>query len=204
FIAMILRKRFKGVNFFRSLSYLPSLLGASVAVSAMWSQLFGTRGLVNSILNVFGVRGSNWIANPSTALYVLVILAIWQFGSSMIVFLSGLNNIPVSLYESCQVDGGGLVKQFFYITLPMLSPVILFNFILQTITVFQVFTQAFIITRGGPMGETNFMVLYIYDKAFTGSQMGYASAMSWALLLLIAVVTGLIFWSSKYWVYYES
>lgn len=204
FVAMLLKDQFKGVGIFRSVTYLPSLLGGSVAVAAMWAQLFGARGLLNQILDAFNIQGKNWIADPDTALFALVALAVWQFGSSMIVFLSGLKNIPNSLYESSEVDGANKIQQFFSITLPMLSPVILFNVILQTITIFQVFTQAFIITRGGPMGETNFLVLYIYNKAFTGSEMGYASAMGWGLLVLIAVTTGLLFLSSKYWVYYEN
>lgn len=204
FIAVILKNKFKGVDFFRSALYIPSLIGTSVAVAAMWTQLFGPRGLINDFLSLFGIQGKSWIANPSTALYVLVILVVWQFGSSMVIFLSGLKNIPNSLYEACEIDGGNKVQSFFYITLPMLSPIILFNLILQTIGSFQIFTQAFIITKGGPINETLFMVLYIYNKAFTASEMGYASALSWVLLFVILIVTGLIFWSSKYWVYYES
>lgn len=204
FIAAILNDKIKGTNFFRSALYLPSLIGTSVAVAAMWTQLFGARGLINNVLEVFGVQGKSWIANPSTALYVLVLLVVWQFGSSMVIFLSGLKNIPSSLYEACEIDGGNKVQRFFYITLPMLSPVILFNLILQTISSFQIFTQAFIITRGGPINETLFMVLHIYNKAFLASEMGYASALSWVLLLVILVVTGLIFFTSKHWVYYES
>lgn len=204
FIAMLLKDKIKGVNFFRSALYLPSLIGTSVAVAAMWTQLFGPRGLINDILGIFGIQGKSWIANPKTALYVLVILVVWQFGSSMVIFLSGLKNIPVSLYEAAEIDGANKIQSFFYVTLPMLSPIILFNLILQTIGSFQTFTQAYIITKGGPINETLFMVLYIYNKAFTASEMGYASALSWVLLFVILIVTGLIYWTSKYWVYYES
>ncbi len=204
FIAILLKDKLKGVNYFRSALYIPSLIGASVAIAAMWTQLFGARGSINHLLSLFGIHGRSWISNPSTALYVLIILIVWQFGSSMVIFLSGLKNIPGSLYEACEIDGGNKIQSFFYITLPMLSPIILFNLILQTINSFQIFTQAFIITHGGPMNETLFMVLYIYNKAFTGSQMGYASALSWVLLFVIFIVTGLIFLTSKYWVYYES
>lgn len=204
FIAMLLKGSMKGVNLYRTLVYMPSLIGGSVAVAAMWTQLFGPTGMINSILDIFGIQGTSWLANPSTALYVLVILAVWQFGSSMVIFLSGLKNIPASLYEACEVDGGNKIQSFFLITLPMLSPIILFNLILQTISSFQVFTQAYIITRGGPMSETLFMVLYIYNKAFMSSEMGYASAMSWVLLFIIVITTGLIFLTSKYWVYYEN
>ncbi|NLJ84698.1 MAG: sugar ABC transporter permease [Halanaerobiaceae bacterium] len=204
FIAMLLKDKIKGVNFFRSALYLPSLIGTSVAVAAMWTQLFGPSGLINDILGIFGIQGKSWIANPKTALYVLVILVVWQFGSSMVIFLSGLKNIPVSLYEAAEIDGANKIQSFFYVTLPMLSPIILFNLILQTIGSFQTFTQAYIITKGGPINETLFMVLYIYNKAFTASEMGYASALSWVLLFVILIVTGLIYWTSKYWVYYES
>lgn len=203
FIAMLLNDNIKGVNMYRTILYIPSLIGGSVAVAAMWSQLFGTNGLVSSILEIFGKKETGWIANPSTALYVLVILTVWQFGSSMVIFLAGLKNIPTSLYEACMIDGGGRIANFLYITLPMLSPIILFNFILQMIGAFQVFTQSYLITRGGPMDETNFMVLYIYNKGFMESNMGYASALSWVLLAIIAIVTGLFFLTSRYWVYYE-
>lgn len=204
FVAILLKDKFKGVDLYRSALYLPSLIGTSVAVAAMWTQLFGPRGLINDILGFFGIQGRSWIANPSTALYTLVILIVWQFGSSMVIFLSGLKNIPTSLYEAAEIDGANKIQSFFYVTLPMLSPILLFNFVLQTIGSFQTFTQAFIITKGGPINETLFMVLYIYNKAFTASEMGYASALSWVLLFVILIVTGIIFKTSKYWVYYES
>lgn len=204
FVAVLLKDRFKGVNFFRSALYFPSLIGGSVAVAAMWTQLFGPRGVINQVLGYFGIAGRSWIADPSTALYTLVILAVWQFGSSMVIFLSGLNNIPESLYEAAEIDGASRIRRFFHITLPMLSPIILFNLVLQTIGAFQTFTQAFIITKGGPLNETLFMVLYIYNKAFTASEMGYASALSWVLLFIILIFTLLILRTSKYWVYYEA
>ena len=204
FIAVLLNDKIKGTNFFRSALYLPSLIGTSVAVAAMWTQLFGPRGLVNNVVELFRIQGRSWIANPDTALYILVLLVVWQFGSSMVIFLSGLKNIPSSLYEAAEIDGANKVQLFFCVTLPMLSPIILFNLILQTIGSFQIFTQAYIITRGGPLNETLFMVLHIYNKAFLASEMGYASALSWILLLVILVVTGIIFLTSKHWVYYES
>ena len=204
FIALLLKREMKGMHMYRTIIYIPSLIGGSVAIAVMWTQLFGKNGLLNSFLDIFGFEGGNWIANPKTALLTLIVLYVWQFGSSMVIFLSGLKNIPSTLYEACRVDGGGKVAQFFHITLPMLSPIILFNFVLQTINSFQVFTQAFLITKGGPMNETNFMVLYIYDKAFSSRQMGYASAMSWSLLFVIVATTGIIFLTSKKWVYYES
>lgn len=204
FIAMLLKDNIKGVGLFRSALYLPSLIGTSVAVAAMWSQLFGNSGLINNVLEVFGIRGKAWISNPDTALYVLIILAIWMFGSSMVIFLSGLKNIPGTLYEAAEVDGATKIQSFIHITLPMLSPIILFNLVLQTINSFQMFTQAFIITKGGPLNETLFSVLHIYNTAFRNLEMGYASAMSWTLLFIIAITTGIIFLTSKFWVYYES
>ncbi|MDI9441053.1 MAG: sugar ABC transporter permease [Bacillota bacterium] len=204
FVAVMLKERFRGVNFFRSALYFPSLIGGSVAVAAMWTQLFGLRGVINDVVGIFGIPPRSWIADPSTALYTLVILAVWQFGSSMVIFLSGLNNIPQSLYEAAEIDGASRLRRFFHITLPMLSPIILFNLVLQTIGAFQTFTQAFIITKGGPLNETLFMVLYIYNKAFTASEMGYASALSWVLLFIILAFTLLILRTSKYWVYYEA
>ncbi len=204
FVAVMLKERFRGVNFFRSALYFPSLIGGSVAVAAMWTQLFGLRGVINDVVGIFGIRPRSWIADPSTALYTLVILAVWQFGSSVVIFLSGLNNIPQSLYEAAEIDGASRLRRFFHITLPMLSPIILFNLVLQTIGAFQTFTQAFIITKGGPLNETLFMVLYIYNKAFTASEMGYASALSWVLLFIILAFTLLILRTSKYWVYYEA
>ncbi|MFY9526691.1 MAG: sugar ABC transporter permease [Limnochordia bacterium] len=204
FVAVMLKERFRGVNFFRSALYFPSLIGGSVAVAAMWTQLFGLRGVINDVVGIFGIRPRSWIADPSTALYTLVILAVWQFGSSMVIFLSGLNNIPQSLYEAAEIDGASRLRRFFHITLPMLSPIILFNLVLQTIGAFQTFTQAFIITKGGPLNETLFMVLYIYNKAFTASEMGYASALRWVLLFIILAFTLLILRTSKYWVYYEA
>lgn len=203
-IAMLLKEKLKGMYTYRTIIYIPSLVGATVAVAAMWTQLFGYDGLLNSFLALFNIPARGWIAHPDTALLVLIILAVWQFGSSMVIFLAGLKNIPNSLYEACRVDGGNMFDNFFHITLPMLSPIILFNFVLQIIGSFQVFTQSYLITRGGPMDETLFMVLYIYNKAFMNSRMGYASAMSWILLMIIVCITTLVFFSSKRWVYYEN
>jgi multiple sugar transport system permease protein len=204
FVAMLLKGDIKGMHAYRTVIYIPSLIGATVAVAAMWTQLFGTDGLINSLLALIGIPGRGWIAHPSTALGVLIVLAVWQFGSSMVIFLAGLKNIPNNLYEACRVDGGSRFDNFIHITIPMLSPIILFNFVLQTIGSFQIFTQSYLITRGGPMDETLFMVLYIYNKAFMSSRMGFASAMSWMLLVLIVATTGIIFFSAKHWVYYAS
>lgn len=206
-VAMLLKAAIRGVGFYRSAYYLPSLIGGSVAVSIMWTQIFGEKGLLNSALGAIGIEaGTNWIGNPGTALYTLIALSVWQFGSSMLIFLAGLKNIPVSYYEAASVDGATKVRQFFQITLPLLSPIILFNLIMQTISAFMTFTPAYIISRGegGPLDNTLLFSLYLYQKAFRFFSMGYASAMAWVMLIIIAVITVTIFQTSKYWVHYES
>ncbi|MEK3915878.1 carbohydrate ABC transporter permease [Paenibacillus sp. FSL H7-0331] len=203
-IAVVLNMKLKGMFIYRTVIYFPSLIGSSVAVAILWSNLFGRDGLINQLLLTVGIEGMNWIGIPQTALLTLIILAVWQFGSSMVIFLAGLKQIPHELYEAAAVDGAGKVRSFFAVTLPMLSPIILFNLVLQTIGAFQMFTQAFIITRGGPLESTYMYALYLFEKAFTRYQMGYASALAWILLLIIGVVTALIFFSSKRWVHYET
>ncbi|MGE7823118.1 carbohydrate ABC transporter permease [Paenibacillus sp. NPDC093718] len=207
FVAMILNTATKAVGLYRSAFYLPSLIGGSVAVAIMWQQIFGDKGLVNSALSLFGIHSTtSWIGNPSTALWTLIALSIWQFGSSMIIFLAGLKNIPKDYYEAASVDGANAVHRFFKITLPMLSPIILFNLTLQTISAFLTFTPAYIISRGegGPLDQTLLYSLYLYRKAFSHFEMGYASALAWIMLIIVGVLTLLIFRSSTRWVHYES
>ncbi|MGF1646415.1 MAG: carbohydrate ABC transporter permease [Kineosporiaceae bacterium] len=203
-VAMLLRGGLAGVGLYRAVYYLPSLLGGSVAVAILWRQVFGREGVVNALLEPFGVPATNWIGDPSTALATLVLLAVWQFGAPMVIFLAGLNSIPGELYEAATVDGAGPLRRFRDITLPMLSPVILFNGILQMIGAFQVFTPAFIISggSGGPTDSTLFYTLYLYQRAFTAFDMGYASAMAWVLLLVIAASTVLVFRMSAGRVFY--
>ncbi|WP_145948382.1 carbohydrate ABC transporter permease [Paenibacillus sp. Y412MC10] len=207
FVAMILNVATKAVGLYRSAFYLPSLIGGSVAVSIMWQQIFGDQGLVNSFLNLIGIHTStSWIGNPSTALWTLIALSTWQFGSSMIIFLAGLKNIPKDYYEAAGVDGANAIRRFFNITLPMLSPIILFNLTLQTISAFMTFTPAYIISRGegGPLDQTLLYSLYLYRKAFSHFEMGYASALAWVMLLIVGFLTLLIFKSSTRWVHYET
>ncbi|MGG3306503.1 sugar ABC transporter permease [Paenibacillus lautus] len=207
FVAMILNTATKAVGLYRSAFYLPSLIGGSVAVAIMWQQIFGDKGLVNSALSLFGIHSTtSWIGNPSTALWTLIALSIWQFGSSMIIFLAGLKNVPKDYYEAASVDGANAVHRFFNITLPMLSPIILFNLTLQTISAFLTFTPAYIISRGegGPLDQTLLYSLYLYRKAFSHFEMGYASALAWIMLIIVGVLTLLIFRSSTRWVHYES
>ncbi len=204
-LAVMLKKNRKGIRVYRALYYLPSLFGGSVAVSILWKQLFNKEGLFNSILSIFGVEGINWIATPSTALNTLIVLAVWQFGASMVIFLAALKQIPEDYYEAARIDGAGNVKQFLHITIPVLTPMVFFNIVMAFINAFQSFTPAYIISNGsgGPLNSTLFYTLYLYIKAFGQFQMGYAAALAWVLLLIIAAVTGLLFLSAKKWVFYD-
>ncbi|MGJ9384644.1 carbohydrate ABC transporter permease [Salipaludibacillus sp. CF4.18] len=203
-LAVLFNTGRKATGFFTTIYYIPSIIGGSVAIAVVWRQLFGRNGAVNDILDSLGIAGLNWIGNPDTALSVLIILVIWQFGSPMIIFLAGLRQIPTELYEAASVDGAGRFQTFLKITLPMLTPVIFFNLIMQTIGGFMLFTQAYLITQGGPMDSTLFYALYLYEMAFEYLRMGYASAMAWILLVLIAIITIIIFKTSSRWVFYES
>lgn len=203
-LALVLDKGLRGLAIYRSAYYLPSLLGGSVAVAVLWRQVFGHSGLVNQFLALFGVEGSSWLQNSGTALGTLIILNVWTFGSPMIIFLAGLRQIPEEYYEAARVDGASAVRQFSKITVPLLTPIIFFNLILQTIGAFQAFTQAHIISggTGGPSDSTLFYTLYIYQKAFVSFDMGYASALAWVLLAVIGIITAAHFTLSKYWVFY--
>jgi multiple sugar transport system permease protein len=204
-IAMMLDKGLRGVSLYRALLYLPSLLGGSVAIAVLWRQIFGYDGLINEGLAVVGIDGPSWISNPNYSIYTLVILRVWQFGSPMLIFLAGLRQIPAELYEAASIDGAGPARQFFRITLPLLAPVVFFNLILQTIDAFKAFTPAFIISggTGGPIDSTLFYTLYLYQEGFAYFRMGYASALAWVLLVIIAACTAVSFLSSRYWVYYQ-
>ncbi|WP_426446828.1 carbohydrate ABC transporter permease [Paenibacillus sp. S-38] len=206
-VAMMLNTVARGIGAYRSAYYLPSLIGGSVAVSIMWTQIFGDKGLFNSALGLIGIESTtSWIGSPDSALWTLIALSVWQFGSSMLIFLAGLKNIPASMYEAASVDGANAVHKFFKITLPLLSPIILFNLIMQTIAAFMTFTPAYIISRGegGPLDNTLLYSLYLYRRAFQFFEMGYASAMAWVMLIIVGLITLLIFQTSKYWVHYEA
>jgi multiple sugar transport system permease protein len=204
-VALLLNRGIRGLSLYRAMFYLPSLLGASVAVAILWRQLFAGNGLVNKFLAIFGIEGPSWISNPSYSLWTLVALSVWQFGSPMIVFLAGLRQIPADVYEAASIDGAGKVRQFLRITLPLLTPVIFFNAIIQTIDAFKSFTPAFIISggMGNPVNSTLFYTLYLYQEAFGFFRMGYASALAWVLLLLISSFTAFAFLTSRYWVHYD-
>nr|WP_040512587.1 sugar ABC transporter permease [Gracilibacillus halophilus] len=202
-IALVLNKVVEAAGIYRTLLYLPSIVGGSIGVAIMWRQLFGNDGAVNSILATFGLPTHAWLGDPNTAIWTLVVLYGWQFGSSMLIFLAGLRNIPTNYYEASAVDGASKLQQFFRITIPMLTPVILFNTVMQTIQGFMAFTPSFIITQGGPVNSTLLYILYMYRNAFEFFKMGYASALAWIMLVIIAIFTALIFKSSEYWVHYE-
>lgn len=204
FVAVLFTRNYRGVSFYRTVYYIPSIIGGSVAVSVMWKQLFGLHGALNSGLSLLGIKGVDWITEPKTAIWSLILLVLWQFGSPMLIFMAGLKQIPKELYEAASVDGASKASNFFRITLPMLTPVIFFNLVMQMIGGFMTFTQSFLITAGGPLDRTLFYAVYLYQNAFTNFQMGYASAMAWVLLLIIAAFTALVFKSSSAWVYYES
>jgi multiple sugar transport system permease protein len=203
-VAMLLAKNLRGMNVYRTMIYFPSLIGGSIAVSVLWRNMFGADGYVNAILAWFGIAGKGWISSPDTALGTLILLTTWQFGSTMVIFLAGLKQIPQELYEAAAVDGAGSFRRFFHITLPMLSPVMFFNLVLGIIGSFQMFTAAFVITKGGPVHSTYMYALFLYEKAFKHFQMGYASALAWVLLAIVAALTALNFLVSRYWVFYEA
>ena len=204
-IALILTKKSKLEGLFRSIYYLPSLIGGSVAVTLVWKELFSSTGLVNTFLATIGITNLSWFGDEKLALWPLILLTVWQFGSSMLIFAAGLKQIPKTYYEAAEIDGAGSVAIFFKITLPSLSPIILFNLVMQLISGFMTFTQSYIISGGSgrPNDSTNFFALYIYNNAFSYFDMGYASAMAWILLLIIAVVTMIVFKTSRAWVFYE-
>jgi len=204
-VALLLNRGMKGLPLYRAVFYLPSLLGASVAIAVMWREIFSGDGIVNQFLANFGIEGPSWISNPRFSLWTLVALAIWQFGSPMIIFLAGLRSIPQDMYEAASLEGAGKWRVFWKITLPMLTPVVFFNAIIQTIEGFKSFTPAFIISggTGNPINSTLFYTLYLYQEAFQFFRMGYASALAWILLIVVAVFTGISFLTSKYWVHYD-
>ena len=204
FIAYILHLKLKGISFFRVAYYLPTILGANVAIAVFWKYLFGSEGLVNNILKLFGAEPLAWLGDKNGALFVIILLRVWQFGSTMIIFLAALKNVPESLYEAAEIDGASKFKKFIHITLPMITPIILFNTVMRLIETFQVFNEPMLITNeGGPLNATHMINLYIYQTAFKSFEMGYASALSLVLFLIIMVFTILVFRSSKYWVYYQ-
>ena len=205
FVAMQLNKKHIGLGLYRALYYIPSIIGGSIAVSVVWKQLFGNKGVIMSLLGMFGIEQKvSLLGNPKTALLMIIVMGVWQFGSSMLIFLSALKQIPDSLYESAAIDGAKPLTVFWKITMPMLTPTMFFNLLLQIINGFRVFTESYVITDGGPMNTTMSYVLYLYRRAFNYFDMGYSCALAWVLVILIGVMTILLFRTQKMWVHYET
>lgn len=202
-IALLMNTNRRGVNLFRTLYYLPSIFGGSVAIAVVWKLMFQNNGVVNAMLGTLGIAPIKWLGHPKVALTTITIIPIWQFGSSMVLFLAALKNVPNELYEASRIDGCRPVGMFFRITLPMISPILLFNLMMQTISCFQEFSIAFVMTGGGPNRATYLYGIKLYNEAFTNFNMGYASALSWVMFIAIMFFTLLIRLSSRYWVFYS-
>lgn len=202
-IAMVLNMKLKGIGLFRTLYYLPSILGGSIAIAVIWKILFMRDGAINGLLGNLGIGPVDWLGNPNMALGTICVLSVWQFGSSMVLFLAALQQVPQSLYEAALIDGANGFQRFFKITLPMITSILFFNLIMQMINALQEFTSAFVITGGGPMKSTYVLGMKLYTDAFKYYKMGYASALSWIMFVIIICLTMLVFRSSSAWVYYE-
>ncbi len=204
-VAMLLVKSTKLSGFYRAVYYLPSIIGSSVAVAILWKRMFASDGVVNALLKIVGLPSDlAWLGRADTAIWTLIILAVWQFGSSMLIFLSGLKQIPVSLYEAATVDGANGIQRFFKITIPMLTPTIFFNLINQLINGFMAFTQSYIITQGKPRDTTLFYTVYMYQNSFTYNKLGYGCAMAWFMVFVVGMLTLILFKTQKKWVHYEA
>ena len=203
FIAILLNAKIKGIGIYRSLYYLPSILGGSVAVSVLWRVIFMKDGMINHFIGLLGLGPVNWLTDAKLALITLSLLQVWQFGSAMVIFLAALKGIPAELYEAASIDGSGKWNQFLHITLPQISSVVFFNLIMQSIQALQNFTSAFVITKGGPVKSTYVLGMKLYKEGFSYFKMGYASAISWAIFVMIVAVTMLLFRSSSVWVHYD-
>ncbi|MFD0591877.1 carbohydrate ABC transporter permease [Catellatospora coxensis] len=193
-----------GSGFFRSAFYTPSLIGASVSVAIVWRAMFAGDGPVDGSLRTLGIELGGWVGDVDLAIPMMIILVVWQFGAPMVIFLAGLKQVPAELYEAAEVDGAGPVHRFWKVTVPMLSPVIFFNLLLETIHAFQVFGSAFIISNGSgaPGGQLNFITLYLYKRGFADLQMGYAAAIAWVVLVVVAIIALIMFRTARSWVYY--
>ena len=203
FIAYILNFKLKGINFFRTAYYIPSLLGGNVAVAVLWRFLFQQDGLINRIIGVVGIQPVAWLSSPGGAMSVIIILKVWQFGSAMLIFLAALKDVPQDLYEAASVDGSTKLHSFIHITMPLITPKIFFNLVMQLVNAFQEFNGPYLVTGKGPLNATYLTSMYIYDNAFKYFNMGYASAASWILFLIIVAVTLILFATQDKWVYYS-
>ena len=201
-VAMLLNRNIKGMAFFRTVFYIPSVLGSSVAVAILLTALFRNDGTANALLSAFGLPEVNWLSEKGSAMFVISLLRIWQFGSSMVVFLTALRSVPHDLYEAAEIDGAGKTRQFTSITLPFISPAIFFNLITQLGLAMQEFNAPFVITKGGPRGSTTLISLLIYNSAFQMRDLGLSCALTWVFFIVISVLIAVIFSTQKQWVFY--
>jgi multiple sugar transport system permease protein len=202
-LSLFLNAKIRGVEVYRTIYYLPAVL-SGVAVALMWKWMFSAEwGIINLLLSYLGIEGPAWLNDPAWALPSLITMSLWQVGGGMVIYLAGLQGIPTDLYEAAEVDGAGFLAKLLKITVPMMTPVLFFNLVLGTIGSLQTFTQAFIMTNGGPENATLFYMLYLYRRAFVDFRMGFASALAWILFLYILALTLLVFRSGRAWVYYE-
>lgn len=203
-VAMLLFRTSKLSGIYRAVYYLPSIIGGSVAVAILWKRMFASDGVINKLLGMVGIETNfSWLGDTKTAIWVLIILTVWQFGSSMLIFLAALKQVPASLYESAMVDGASSFRRFFKITLPLLTPTIFFNLVMQMISGFLAFTQCYIITQGKPMNSTLLYTVYTYQQSFEFYHTGYAAALAWIMVIIICIVTAVLFATKKFWVYEE-
>lgn len=201
-VAMLLLENSKMSGFYRAAYYLPSIIGGSVAVSILWKRMFAMDGVVNKLLGMAGIQTSfSWLGDTRTAIWVLILLVVWQFGSSMLIFLSSLKQVPQSLYEAAEVDGASAPAKFFKITLLLLTPTIFFNLVMQMINGFLAFTQCYIITQGKPMNSTLLYTVYMYKQSFEFYNTGYGAALAWVMLAVIGLITLFLFATKRFWVY---
>ena len=202
-IASILNKNMKGINFIRTIYYIPSLIGGSIGIAILWKLMFQEEGIINSLLKAIHLPTLHWLGDPKTALPTIILLQLWTFGSSFVMFLAALKNVPADLYEAADIDGASSWKKFVKITLPQISSIIFFNIIMQTITALQSFTSSLVITNGGPLKSTYVLGMKLYTEAFSFYKMGYACAISWVIFIMIMIVTMILFRFSSMMVYYE-
>lgn len=203
FIAYILNFKLKFINFYLTAYYVPSLLGGNVAVAVLWRFLFQQDGFVNRFIGLFGGEPVPWLSSPSGAMSIIVLLKVWQFGSAMLIFLAALKDVPQDLYEAASVDGATKFHSFFHITIPLITPTIFFNLVMQLVNAFQEFNGPYLVTGKGPLNSTYLTSMFIYDNAFKYFNMGYASAASWVLFVIIVSVTLILFATQNKWVFYS-
>lgn len=202
-VALALNMRLKAINLYRTIFYLPSILGGSVAISALWRVMFMKTGIINNITAHLGIPAINWLGETKYALFTISMIEMWQFGSAMVIFLAALKQVPSEMYDAAKVDGAKKIRTFFHITLPMISTVMFFNILMQTINALQNFTAAFVVTNGGPIKSTHLIGLKLYEDAFSRFSMGYASSQSWVMFAVIVLFTVIVFKSSRFWVFYN-